>query len=737
MKALLLLLPLALTSWAQQTRPAKPKASPPRTEAFPPAAPSPKTIVIRRGSTRPAPPKPAVFDYSFGLSFPPFPTFSVPQGDRFKLPNGLTVHLQENRRLPAVRGILLVPTGSVNDPPEKAGLAYVTALSLRSGGTAALPGPRLDEALDLVGVSLSADVSQLVSSLSFAVLSENLTRALSLFHDVLTQPAFEDDAFDMIRGGLRDRVGGRNYDPDLIAAREFSAALYGASSPLSRRIEYEHLDNIGREDVVNFYQTRYAPASSVLVIEGDFAAAELKSTIISQFSDWAAPRAQTHPYPKLIHSPAPGLRFADKRDARRSAVLVGLLGPQASEPTFAASLAAAFLFGGGPGSRLHKALASKQQWEAQIAANLLGGDVYPASVQIKLSCRPSFTTELVQFVLAEIETFRAAPPLETDLRDAVSRAQAEIALQYQPLAALLAESERTALVGLGADRLPALQRQLTSLTPADVHRAAQGWTPDALLMVVVGSSTLFDSPLTSLGRPILPIDLSIPSPKPVAPRTDPESISRGQDWLKRMQQAMGGLDKLQSVKDWLSVAEGSVWLGSTSMKIKETNKWLAPHTLRQEQDLPYGRSVLFYNGEVGWIARPTGLAQMSLSMIRQAEDELLQLPFTLALSNLTQGRTVCSLGANIIQITSGPDKAVRVYFDEQTGLPARLTYLSEATGSRSVMVEHALSNWREFDGIRMPTRIIVKHNGRKFTDLTIQSTRFNSGISGLDLGRRP
>lgn len=729
-----LLLVLAGAALAQP-RPAKPKPAPPQASTTPAA--NPKVVTIRRPGSRPEPSKPAAVDYSFGLTFPSFPSISLPRGERFTLPNGLAVHLVENRQLPVVRGAWMAPVGSVNDPPEKVGLAQLTARTLGAGGSRALPGSQFSDALDLAGVSLQADASDLVTTVSFTAPGEELPQALKLFHAALTSPAFDDDAFDRVRGNLRDRVGTRNYDPEAIALREFRASVYGRASELGRFIEYEHLDNVGREDAVEFYETRYSPGASVLVVEGDFAASRLKGEIGTMFSTWTMPRAKSAPYPKSAPPAAPGLFFADKRDARRSALIVGLAGPTLTDPAYAAWLVAAQILGGGPGSRLQTSLASKRQWETQAAVQMAGGEIHPSALQIRLGCQPAYTTALLQLVLSEIDKLRRTPPPDAELREAVARAQTELALRHQALGVLLAESERAAILGLGPDRVPALQRALTALTPDDVHRAVQAWTPNALTMTVVGSSTLFDAPLSSVGNSVVPLDLTIPSPRPIAPLTDPESLSRGLQWLERMQQAMGGLDKLQAIKDWVSDGEGTLWLGPSSMKYKETNRWIAPHTLRQEQDLPYGRSVLFYNGAVGWVARPTGLAQMTAPMIRQAEDELFQLPFTLAVSNLVKDRTVCSLGANIVQITNSGGQGVRMYLDEQTALPARLTYLSQEPGNRSVLVEQSLSAWKEFDGIPMPTRIVVKHNGRRFTDLTIHSIRFNSGLDASELGRRP
>ena len=53
------------------------------------------------------------------------------------------------------------------------------------------------------------------------------------------------------------------------------------------------------------------------------------------------------------------------------------------------------------------------------------------------------------------------------------------------------------------------------------------------------------------------IDLTIPEPKQEAAKADPASLQKGKELLQRVQQALGGADKLAAVKD-LHVSRRSV-----------------------------------------------------------------------------------------------------------------------------------------------------------------------------------
>jgi hypothetical protein len=52
-------------------------------------------------------------------------------------------------------------------------------------------------------------------------------------------------------------------------------------------------------------------------------------------------------------------------------------------------------------------------------------------------------------------------------------------------------------------------------------------------------------------------------------------------------------------------------------------------------------------------------------------------------------------------------------------------------------VEEAYSDWKQFDGIGWPGRIVVKRNGRRTEDLRVLEAKFNSGLTAEQLERRP
>src|SRR5579862_391944 len=107
------------------------------------------------------------------LKYPPLPQVKIPEPATFTLSNGMRVFLLEDHELPLVRGIALIHTGNLFDPPDKKGLSEFTAQVLRSGGTKTKTGDQIDEELENMAASVEAGMDETSASMSFSALKES------------------------------------------------------------------------------------------------------------------------------------------------------------------------------------------------------------------------------------------------------------------------------------------------------------------------------------------------------------------------------------------------------------------------------------------------------------------------------------------------------------------------------------------------------------------------------------
>ncbi len=85
----------------------------------------------------------------------------------------MRMFLLEDHELPLIRGLALVRTGNLFDPPDKHGLSEVMADVLRSGGTKAKTGDQIDEELENIAASVESGMDETSASVSFSATEGN------------------------------------------------------------------------------------------------------------------------------------------------------------------------------------------------------------------------------------------------------------------------------------------------------------------------------------------------------------------------------------------------------------------------------------------------------------------------------------------------------------------------------------------------------------------------------------
>ncbi|MBI4841777.1 MAG: insulinase family protein, partial [candidate division NC10 bacterium] len=91
---------------------------------------------------------------------PPSPVaWAAALGQRQVLPSGMVLLVSERRSVPIVTATMLIQAGAISDPPDRAGLANLTA-ELLTQGTKTRTAIQVSEAIEFVGGSLSVEAGQ-------------------------------------------------------------------------------------------------------------------------------------------------------------------------------------------------------------------------------------------------------------------------------------------------------------------------------------------------------------------------------------------------------------------------------------------------------------------------------------------------------------------------------------------------------------------------------------------------
>ncbi len=465
-----------------------------------------------------APPAPVPPASWTDLKFPPLKEIQIPKIEETTLANGMKVYMLENHELPLVRGSALIRTGNLFDPADKVGLASATGETIRSGGTSKLSGDQIDEQLENIAADVESQIDENSGTISFSTLKERTDEVLSIFHDVLTDPAFRPDKIELWKAQANSGIERRNDEPMGITAREFSDIVYGRNNPYGWKMEHATVSKINRDDIVAFYKRYYFPANIILTVQGDFSAPEMKVKIEKLFGTWSYAQPPVPPFPKVDNQAKPGIYLAMKPDVTQSSFALGHLGGKFSDKDYPALEVMAIILGGGFHSRLFRQVRSKLGYAYDVGAGWGATYDHPGVFEIEGSTKSPTTVDTLKAVAAEVRKIRAEDVTDEELKTARDTVLNGFVFAFDTPSKTLNRLVRYRYFGYPDDFIFQYQKAIGEVTRADVLRVAKQYVdPSKFVVVVTGNPKDFGTPLSTLELPVSDIDLAIPGSKGAAP----------------------------------------------------------------------------------------------------------------------------------------------------------------------------------------------------------------------------
>ncbi len=131
-----------------------------------------------------------------------------------------------------------------------------------------------------------------------------------------------------------------------------------------------------------------------------------------------------------------------------------------------------------------------------------------------------------------------------------------------------------------------------------------------------------------------------------------ENASSGVQLLRRAQDAMGGAAKLAAVRDTMHVMEITLEPAAGGYNMKQVSRYVAPDQFRSEQETPFGRIVVYSDGEDGWMTTPQGTTPLPAATLATARGVLFRQPTALMLSDRDSSRSVKAVGTAAVEVSS-------------------------------------------------------------------------------------
>jgi zinc protease len=435
----------------------------------------------------------------------PAPKVVLPQGESFRLANGLTVIHHYNPALPLVAAELVVNSGAGANPPEQPGLASFTA-QLLPEGTATRSAPQIADEIAQLGAFLGTGSAADSSIASLLSLKSTFAPALDVLADVVLRPAFPVAEVERQRASRLGDLMQQRDDPAAVAAVATAAALYGEGHPYG----YGQLGtepairDTTRDDLHSFWRRHYVPANAALVVSGDITRTELAALAESRFGAWTRaqpPRAE----PGEPATTKARLVMVDKPGTPQTALRVARIAAARNTPDYPALQVMNAALGGLFSSRIN----NKLREEKGYSYGMFSAFRYhraPGPFTIAGSVRTDVTGPSVSEIFKEVAAMRERPLRAQELAGARDSQVLSLPGRFETNSGIGGSLAETFVFGLPLDYHSRLPAQFQQVNAAAVLAVARKYlAPEQMVVVAVGDRAKITPQLDALklGRPEL------------------------------------------------------------------------------------------------------------------------------------------------------------------------------------------------------------------------------------------
>jgi zinc protease len=429
----------------------------------------------------------------------PAPKFTLPQGESFKLPNGLTIIHHYNPALPLVAAELVVKSGSDANPDDQPGLAGFTAQMLQEG-TATRSAPRIADEIAQLGAFLGSASTADASTVSLLSLRSTFEQALDVLADVVLHPAFPTAEVERQRAARLGDLSQQRDDPALVAAVAASGALYGPHHPYGygQLGTEQAIRGTTRDDLYQFWRRHYVPANAALIVSGAITRDDLRALATARFGAW--PRDQAAPVVPGDAVPTPArLVIVDKPGAPQTALRVTLLAATRKTPDYPALQVMNAALGGLFSSRINLNLREDKGYSYGVFSGLRY-DRTPGPFLIAGSVRTDVTGASVSEVFKEVRGVRDKPLPASELAGARDSQVYSLPGQFETNSGIGASLAETWIFDLPLDYWHTLPDQFRRVTAPQVQAVANKYlVPERMKVIAVGDRARIVPQLKPLG----------------------------------------------------------------------------------------------------------------------------------------------------------------------------------------------------------------------------------------------
>lgn len=405
---------------------------------------------------------------------------------RVVLKNGITMLFVETRALPMVNISIAIKAGAIYDPPEKGGVAGLTAAMLDEG-TKNRSSKQIAEEIDFIGGRLSASGGEDFSSASLVVLKKDLAAGMELLTDILLNPVFPEEELERKKKETIAAIISDKDDPGAVASKTFYKAVFqGHPYGIPVEGDEESVNRITRDDIINFYQQYYKPNNTIIVVTGDIEYKEAVSLIEASLKRWEKSKLKLPVIPSVSKVVKRDSILID-RNITQSNIVLGHTGISRDNPDYYAVTVMNYILGGGGfESRMLKEIRDKKGLAYSVYSRF---DVnkYPGAFSVEVQTKNETAMEAIEGIKSELKKIRGEQVKDEELKNAKAYLTGSFPLRFDTNAKISSFLVLVEFYNLGLDYINEYVKKIDAVTEDDVLRVAGKYIDtENYITVIVG-----------------------------------------------------------------------------------------------------------------------------------------------------------------------------------------------------------------------------------------------------------
>ncbi len=433
------------------------------------------------------------------------PLLEVPKVWRGKLSNGIQLYGIENNELPLVRFSMRIDGGQSLDAEDKAGTSLMLGAMLKEGTKSKTPA-ELEEAIDLLGssISVSADLEGLY--VSGTSLAKNFDQTIELVTEMLTEPRWDEQAFEIVKNRRLTQIKQRKTNAQSVAFNALAKQLYGNDHPASIPTggTESSVESISMEDIKNYFKQNISPQVSHLHIAGNITQERAERSFQILSNKWNGNEVNIPKISKAEIPSKPKVFFIDIPDAKQSAISVGTLTIPGGSPELYKLTVVNNRLGGGMEARLMRTLRLEKGY-TYGAGSFLRANTFQTPFYAYSQVRSNVTLESLE-IFRDIMNGYADSYSNEDLETTKNKLIKGNALRFERLASLINMLGTMSKFGYPDRYIQKQQEVLTSIGLDEARSIARtNFNANRMYFVIAGDAKTQLNRIEKLGygKPII------------------------------------------------------------------------------------------------------------------------------------------------------------------------------------------------------------------------------------------